>query len=176
MKRCSLLADSLISGEPLSDGDRAHLADCADCARLAAVPALVAATAIAPEPGPGFAARVTAGARERMASHRRQRVIAASLATMTAAVAAVVITQRDTPAARPQQLTTAPAATIDAAPAAINPSDPTTAADDEVSDDELRALVRNASLSHAMAPTANWDDIEAPLRNYRAVLARGGTP
>jgi hypothetical protein len=169
MSRCTLIATSLVSGEPLSDGDRDHLATCADCTRLAAVPGLVAATAVAPEPGLGFASRVTAGAHERLDRRRRHRVVSLSLATITAAATAVVVTQRD------GRHTTAPAEVAHreaAAGTTSNNPDP----DADLSDAELRELVRRTSFAHAMAPAADWDDIEAPLQHYRAVLARGETP
>ncbi len=168
MKRCTLVADSLVSGAPLSEGDRAHVATCADCAALTALPGMIAATALVPEPGLGFASRITAGARERLARRRRHRVVGLSLATAVAAGTAVAVTQRD-PAP-------APAVTEVAHrdPAGSDPTPPD--ADADLDDAELRDLVRRASFDQAMDSPVDWADLEAPLQHYRAVLARGGTP
>jgi hypothetical protein len=176
MKRCEQLADVIVSGEPMTDEQRAHLASCSDCASLAAMPRLVAATAVAPEPGPGFVARITANARERIDSRRRQRFVGFGLAAVAAA-GVVLLAARYTnggkvaPPKTDQSVAQRPAGSDGYA------EDPDTAPDgDNISDDELRELVSGDSLSRVLAPTADWDDIEAPLSNYRAVLRLGGQP
>lgn len=172
MKRCTKLADVIVSGDAMSDDDRAHLATCADCTGLAAMPRLVAATAVAPEPGPGFASRVTAHARERMASRRRQRVAGFGLATVCAAGAAFMIIRHDDDALRRAQ-PLAEASRPGASDGAAAAPDPTP---DGITDDELRELVGGGTLSEALAPSADWKDIEAPLSPYAAVLRLGGQP
>lgn len=173
MKRCSQLADAIVSGEPMTDADRAHLATCTDCAGLAALPRLVAATALAPEPGPGFVSRISANARERIASRRRQRFAGFGLAAVAAAGIAVLVVRHDGGSAAPDQPEVAQL------PAGSDgfPQDPDTAPDgDGISDDELRALIDGDSLSQVLTPSADWDDIESPLSRYRAVLRLGGQP
>lgn len=172
MKRCTQLAEAIVSGEPLSDDDRAHLTTCADCTRLAAMPRLVAATATAPEPGPGFSSRIVVGARERVAGRRRQRVIGFGLATAVAAGAAVMIVRHDDGGGRARAVATSerPAGGDTTGPLPDPPPG------DGITDDELRELVSGDSLSQAMTPSADWADIETPLTSYRAVLRLGGQP
>lgn len=174
MKRCSQLADAIVSGGPMTETERAHLAACTDCAGLAALPRLVAATATAPEPALGFVSRITANARERIASRRRQRFAGFGLAAVAAAGIAVLVVRHDggSGAARPEQ----PVAQLPAGSDGID-EDPDTAPDgDGISDDELRELIDGDSLSQVLTPSADWDDIESPLTKYRAVLRLGGQP
>jgi hypothetical protein len=175
MKRCTQIADSLVSGEPLSDGDRDHVETCADCQKLTAMTRLLDKVATATEAGPGFTSRMIAGARERLEARRRQRVVGFGLATAVAAAAAALIvmssrgdSHRDDKvqnAALPGSYTGNPP------PLAEDPG-----AGGEITDDELRELVGGASLSRALAPTANWDEIQSPVIRYRAVLQHGGEP
>jgi hypothetical protein len=175
MKRCTQIADSLVSGEPLSDGDRDHVATCAGCQKLTSTARLLTNVATATEAGPGFTSRMIAGARERLEARRRQRVVGFGLATCVAAAAAALIVMSSRGGDKPHDSTaqTEGNRAIGAAPG--NPP----LADDtggEITDDELRELVGGASMYRAIAPTANWADIESPLTNYRAVLRLGGEP
>jgi hypothetical protein len=173
MKRCTQIADSLVTGEPLSAGDRDHVATCADCAKLTSMARLLDKAATATEAGPGFTSRMIAGARERLEARRRQRFIGFGLATVVvAAAAALIITASRGGDSADRKRETA------ALPAGYNPQPPIddTGGDTEITDDELRDLVGGASMSRALAPSADWDDIESPVRNYRAVLRLGGEP
>jgi hypothetical protein len=175
MKRCTELAEALVEGEPLDENQRAHLAGCSDCAALAALPRLVATTAVAPEPGPGFSARVAANARERIASRRRQRVAGFGLAAVAAAGLAVVVVRHDGASApRPESVANVPP--LPGGSDGLAPDPDTAPSGDEISDDELRDLVAGDRLSDIMTPSASWDEIEQPLTSYRAVLRRGGQP
>lgn len=173
MKRCTHIADSLISGEPLSDGDRDHVASCADCQKLTSMARLLTNVATATEAGPGFTSRMIAGARERLESRRRQRFIGFGLGTVVAAAAAaLIITSTRGGVSHRDGVAEAPHAIGGAAE--MNP--PIDDTGEEITDDELRELVGGASLSRALTPSADWADIEAPLTNYRAVLRLGGAP
>ena len=173
MKRCEQLADAIVSGEPLDDEQRAHLASCTDCASLAAMPRRIAATALAPEPGPGFVSRVTARARERIDSRRRQRYAGFGLATVAAAGAVLLVAHVSDPGkvAPPKGVASLPGGSD-----RIDPNPDTAPDGDQISDDELRELVQGDSMSAAFTPTADWNDIESPISSYRAVLRAGGQP
>lgn len=174
MKRCTELAEALVEGESLDENQRAHLARCSDCAALAALPRLVATAAVAPEPGPGFSARVAANARERIASRRRQRVAGFGLAAIAAAGLAVVVVRHDG-ASAPRQESVAKLPQPSGSDSLL-PDPDTAPSGDEISDDELRDLVAGDSLSDVLTPSANWDEIEQPLSKYRALLRPGGQP
>jgi hypothetical protein len=173
MKRCTQIADSLVTGEPLSDGDRDHVATCADCQKLTSMARLLTNVATATEAGPGFTSRMIAGARERLESRRRQRFVGFGLATVVAAAAAALIVMsgrggvhRDDNHNRAFEIGSY---TGSSARPPIDDNTP-------ITDDELRELVDGASLSRALAPSADWNEIEAPIINYRAVLRLGGEP
>lgn len=173
MKRCTQLADSLVSGEPLSDGDRDHVATCADCQKLRSMASLLTRVGTATEAGPGFTSRMIAGARERLEARRRQRVVGFALGTcVVAAAAALIITSSGGGSDRDQDATTArqAAGSVGQPPIADDPGG------QPITDDELRELVRGASLSRAFTPSTDWAEIESPLVNYRAVLRLGGEP
>jgi hypothetical protein len=173
MKRCTQLADSLISGEPLSDDDRDHVATCAACQKLTAMTRLITRAATATEAGAGFTSRMIAGARERLEARRRQRFVGFGLgAAVAAAAAALIITSSRGGSDRGTQ---EHAANHVGGAAEMNPP---IGPDDgaPITDDELRELVGGASLSRALAPSTDWADIESPLTNYRAVLRLGGEP
>lgn len=175
MKRCTELAEALVEGDSLDDTQRAHLATCADCSSLAALPRLVATATLAPEPGPGFSARVAANARERIASRRRQRVLGFGLATVAAAGIALLVVRHDG-AGEPRRESPVAQRTLPFGSDGLA-EDPDTAPDgDSISDDELRELVSGDSLSDVMTPSTDWDALEQPLTPYRAVLRLGGQP
>ncbi|HUQ04513.1 MAG TPA: hypothetical protein VM261_18560 [Kofleriaceae bacterium] len=173
MKRCTQIADSLISGEPLSDGDRDHVATCAGCQKLTSTARLLTNVATATEAGPGFTSRMIAGARERLEARRRQRVVGFGLATCVAAAAAALIVMSSRADDKHQPDTTARNALPGAYTGNPPPADDT---GEEITDDELRELVDGAGMYRAITPTTNWADIESPLTNYRAVLRLGGEP
>jgi hypothetical protein len=174
MKRCTQIADSLISGEPLSDGDRDHVASCADCQKLTSTARLLTNVATATEAGPGFTSRMIAGARERLESRRRQRIVGFGLGTVVAAAAAALIIT-STRGGASHRDDNREAAKLTVGGADMQPPIADTG-NEEITDDELRELVGGASLTRALTPSADWADIEAPLTNYRAVLRLGGEP
>lgn len=176
---CDLVAEHLALGEPLgADGD-AHVAACPACARLVQMPRLVAAAVRPAELPPGFAARIQLGARAELAARRRHRVATMALAAASvAAVGTFAITRRtDAPsqgamdpwAARP------PIASRDpdreqARPAALQPEPRL----DHTPDALTARLVHLADVDDALAPSAPWTHIEAPLAPYRHLLDRQG--
>ena len=168
MTPCDQVAERLAVGDALGETLDAHVATCPACSRLLRVPGLVASTARATEPAPGFSVRVTAGARRRIAVRRRNRV------ALLAAAAAAVLLVGGTAALRPAE-PPLPAAFM--TPGEVTPLDRPVAespdADPTLTDDELaRALVRLADVDAALRPAANWTTIEAPLAPYRALLPR----
>jgi hypothetical protein len=162
--RCNLVAGAVASGAPLTDAERAHLTGCPDCAALVALPSNLARARRGAEPGPGFAARMTAGAHRRLAIRRRRRIALGAAAIAAAALLAVVGTRALGPTPRTALPTPAVATPISVEQRA-----------------RARELLELASFERAMAPAGPWRDLEAPLRVQRALLLRhrpssGGTP
>lgn len=158
MSPCDRIAETVVSGEALTADDRAHLDGCAACQRLTSLPGMLAASASAPAPRPGFSARMMVAGRQRLGQRRRRRIAGVSLALVAAAASAVMI-DRQLIRHADQPATLGASAVPDAA-----------ALDDEL----LQDL---ESLRHApMAPVARWDDIEAPVHRYYVLLRQGGSP
>lgn len=156
MSRCDSIAEALVMGEPLSADDQAHVDSCAACQRLTKLPALLAASASAEPPRPGFSARMMASARECIAQRQRRRFVGFTLALAAAGASAVVVDRRLV--REPSHVIVEPP---DGGRLEIEP--------------ELRLQLREfTSFDRAMAPVARWDDIEAPVHNYGALL--GGHP
>ncbi|MCE9578010.1 MAG: hypothetical protein K8W52_33065 [Deltaproteobacteria bacterium] len=174
---CDLVAEHLALGEPLgADGD-AHVAACLACARLVRMPGLVAAAARPAVVPPGFAARIQVGARAELAARRRNRVATMALAAASvAAVATFAITrQSDAPHAGAMDPWAArqPVASHDPGrelPAAPKPEPRL----DHTPDPLTARLVHVADIDDALAPSASWTRIEAPLAPYRHLLDRQG--
>ena len=158
MSRCSSVAEALVMGEPLSADDQGHVESCEACRRLTALPGLLAASAKGEPPRPGFSARMMVAARDRLAQRRRRRFATFTLAVAAAGASAVVVDRRlvrdraNTPAIDPQTRTT--------------PLDPDLR-------QELESL-QFSSFDRAMEPAVPWDEIEAPVRNYGALLRKRG--
>ena len=166
MSRCDVIAEALVMGEPLTADDQAHVDGCAACQGLTALPGLLAASASAAPPRPGFSARMMAAARERIGQRRRRRFATFTFALAAAAASAVAADRRfirhDQP---PRQ-------------AGDRADD---GADDDPAPDELpvSAALESAqidSYDRAMAPVAPWDDIEQSVRNDNALRRKGGHP
>jgi hypothetical protein len=134
--RCNLVAGAVASGAPLTDAERAHLTGCPDCAALVALPSNLARARRGAEPGPGFAARMTAGAHRRLAIRRRRRIALGAAAIAAAALLAVVGTRALGPTPR-TALPTPAVATPDLRRAARA---------------RARELLELASFERAMAP------------------------
>jgi hypothetical protein len=178
---CDLVAERLALGEPLgADGD-AHVAACPACARLVRLPAMVAATAREPEPGPGFSSRMQVGARAALGARRRARVASLTLATAAAVlVGGVIVTRGRHHDEQPSTM----ARYTDPQPLSLpgehhdsqnhehardHAPQPVTAA--PLDDDELAThLVRIADVDGALQPTRAWRRAEAPLAPYHQLL------
>ncbi len=157
---CDVVAERVALGEPLGDVAD-HGASCSRCRRLAALPAELGAMRQEADPGLGFAARMTAGAQQRIVVRRRRRVATAAVSAAAAATFLTFALTRD-----PQPSSeTQPAAEI---------KHPTP---DEQTDetDDLRALVRLADTDRSGRFSANWREIEKPLRPYRTLI-KGAKP
>ncbi len=157
MSRCDTITEALVMGEPLSAEDQAHVDDCDACRRLTALPMLLASTGRAEPPRPGFSARMMAVTRDRLAQRQRRRFAAFTLALAAAGVSAIAVDRRL------MRDTARPGAPPPPVVSAIAP--------------ELRQQLESLHVDDfdaAMAPVAPWDDIEAPVHNYRVVLRKGG--
>jgi hypothetical protein len=165
---CDSVLERLALGEPLAELAE-HVAACPRCARAVALPGLIARTHNQADAGLGFAARMTAGAQQRLASRRRQRV-AITLATSVAvaAAAALVLTR---PAADP--VVDRPALEVPA-PERDDHDDRDDRAGDPtpivIPDDELQQLVDLADTRRARQVSAPWGRIERPLAPYRKLV------
>ena len=159
MSRCDAIAEQLVMGDALSADDQAHVDGCAACRKLTALPGLLAATVSAEPPRPGFSARMMAAARERLGQRRRRRFATVTFALAAAGASAVAIDRRfiRDGVDRGSQ---------------IVPPEPQLAISPELRH-ELESLHVDR-VKRAMAPVAPWDDIEAPVRRYDALLRKGG--
>ena len=164
---CNLVAERVALGEPL-DELADHAASCARCRRVVALPAELGATHRDADPGIGFAARVTAGAQQRIAVRRRRRVAVGLAAAVAAgALGVFVVTREPAP-----QVAVTPAR--EPAPATEpKPHDP--GHEPGNLDDDVAALVHLANIDHARHLSADWKSIAKPLAPYRA-LVKGVTP
>jgi hypothetical protein len=160
---CDLVAERLALGDSLAELD-AHAATCERCKRLLALPASLAKTAHAADPGIGFSSRVTAGAQHRITVRRHRRIALASAMSVAAAALMVLVATRH--AEEPGVAFAMPS--LDKyKPAVMPPHDPWRPR--EV-DPDVRALVDLADVDQDLHFTANWGRIEKPLRPYKAVL------
>ena len=159
---CDVVAERVALGEPLGDA-AAHAASCARCTALAALPVELARGGRV-EPGAGFTARMTIGARRRLVVRKRRRVATGTLAAIAAAVLGVFAATRSP-------------GTPDAPAVATHPTSPTPPAPsgEPAAPDEIRELVRIADVDHSRHLSAHWARIEAPLAPYRAFV-KGVTP
>jgi hypothetical protein len=158
-KPCEVVAERVALGESI--GELAdHAAQCARCRRLAALPSELGAMRQEADPGLGFAARMTAGAQQRIIVRRRRRVATAAIAAAAAASLLTFALTRE-----PAQTSPQPAAELKQ-PVPDNDADET---------DDVRALVQLADTDRAGRASANWGAIEKPLKPYRS-LVQGVTP
>lgn len=165
---CDVVAERVALGEPL--GDMAdHAASCPRCRQLAALPTEIGVVHGEADPGIGFTARMTAGAQHRFSVRRRRR-IAAGLATAVAATTlGVFIVTREPAKAKEVATQERNPPTLPAQDS--NRNDPWNPDQEQASDDDdLASLVYFADTDRAAAYTANWKEIAAPLRPYRAVV------
>ena len=161
MSRCDGIAEALVMGDPLTADDQTHVDGCTACQGLTALPGLLAASASAAPPRPGFSARMMAAARERIGQRRRRRFATFTFALAAAAASAVAVDRRFIRHhEQPRQ-----AGGSDRLPTP-----------DELPVPAALESAQIDSYDHAMAPVAPWDDIEQSVRNDNALRRKGGHP
>ena len=171
MTPCEAVVERLALGEPRDAELDAHVATCPACARLVQVPNLVAATASAREPAPGFSARMTVGARHRIAVRRRNRIATMALAAAGVLIAGGAIATRE-PEHSLQGAMTGLAELEPLEPSRTTERQTPAPTPDSIPDDDLAAAIgRLANLDASLAPSADWGRIEAPLTPYRDLLS-----
>ena len=144
---CDVVAERVALGESLGDAAE-HATSCARCRRLAALPAELGATHREIDPGIGFAARMTAGAQQRVTVRRRRRIAAGLAATVAATTLGVFVLTREPDGAAKR---VAPATEI-------KQDDPREPNNTDI-DDDLKALVRMADTDRSSRVSANWREI-----------------
>jgi hypothetical protein len=168
MTPCEVTIERLALGEPLGEAE-AHVATCPACSRLVALPRLVAASAHAAEPRPGFAIRSAVGARSKLAARRRNRIGGTIVAAAAAVAIGVVAFRAPTaPFHNTVGMRTAPA-----------PLAPVQANDERLgeislTDEQIGAeLIRIADFDRAVAPSRHWRAAQAPVSGYRLIVQQG---
>jgi hypothetical protein len=170
--RCDAVVERVALGEPLGELAE-HVASCERCRRLAALPAELGATGHAPDPGLGFAARMTAGAQHRLVVHRRRRIAAGVASAFAAAAVGVVLLAR--PPSAPPPLAEAPTAQELDTPA-LDPTQPDPwQSREHAVDDDVRSLVQLADTHRSRKLSASWRRIQAPVQPYQRLL-QGDVP
>lgn len=167
MSHCDSIAERVALGEPLAELAE-HAATCARCQRVIEMPARLGATHHEVDPGLGFAARITAGAQQRIAVRRRRRLAAGLAATVAAGMVGVFAITREPPTPAPAPVAVAPVVDDDTArdlePPAV-----------ELEDAELAGLVRLADTKRSRRLSAHWARIQRPLAPYKQ-LVKGEAP
>lgn len=155
---CETVAERIALGEPLGDV-ATHATTCVRCKLVVGMPEKLGATRHEVDPGLGFAARMTIGARQQIQTRRRRRVAAVMGTSVAAALVAVLfITRSSDP--RPPQPATKDQPTQE--PVAVQA--------------ELAALVDLADVERSAHLSANWRHIQKPLSPYRKLLQGVVTP
>jgi len=158
---CETVAERIALGEPLGEV-AAHATTCARCKLVVAMPDKLGATHHEVDPGLGFSARMTIGARQQLQTRRRRRVAAVMGSSVAAALVAVLfITRSAGPADQPT-------------PALKD--QPTIPVAERATDAELGALVDLADVERSARLSANWRQIKKPLSPYRKLLQGVITP
>ena len=169
---CDIVAERIALGEPLGDAAE-HAATCPRCRRLSALPTELGATHRESDPGIGFAARMTAGAQQRITVRHRRRVAATALAVVAATTLGVVFLTRQ-PAEEPVAVTT-PAHHDDKVATDTQKQHETPDKPDQKVDEDVRYLVHLARTDRAAHASAKWRRIEKSLAPYKH-LVKGMTP
>jgi hypothetical protein len=167
MTPCDEVTERLALGEPLGDVED-HVATCPACSRLVGLPRLVAASAHAAEPNPGFVIRSTAGARTLLVRRRRNRIIGNGVAA--AAVLALAVWAVRSPIGGVKQNPLLPQASMPSHnPEPINTPNPTllTPVTNDVIGTELKTI---SNFDRVMAPSRQWNAAQRPLSRYRIVV------
>ncbi len=155
---CDLVAERIALGDALGELQE-HVASCDRCQRLVDLPARLGATRTPIDPGLGFAARMTAGAQNRLVVRRRRRIAAGVIATMAAGVVGVFLFTR-TPAA-------------DEHMAALELPTPLEEVEQPqpLPDADLAALIRFSDTKRSRRLGAHWARIARPLAPYKNLVA-----
>ncbi len=159
MTTCDLVAERVALAEPLAELE-AHAATCPACARLVQLPGQLGSVHREVDPGLGFAARMSVGARHRLAVRRRRRIAGVVSAAVVAASAVALLATRVRDDDVPHN---------EVATSSNRQPDPV--ADQET----LGTLVRFADTGRSRRLSAPWHEIQRPLRPYRKLL-RGVKP
>ena len=164
---CDTVTERVALGEPLGEL-RDHAATCTRCKRVLAMPSRIAAAAERPDPGLGFAARMTIGAQNKLVIRRRRRVVATAGASVAAAaLAAFVLTRSSTPT-DPEKSN--PAVELPNPQPVVDVERPIS-----VEEEELVQLVNLADTKRAARESARWGRIRKPLQPY-IQLVKGVEP
>ncbi len=168
---CESVTERIALSEPLNEL-RDHVATCSRCERTVAMPSRIAAATERPDPGLGFAARMTIGAQHKLVGRRRQRIAATAGASVAAAAFAVFALTRSTtpepePENKPALETKLPAPVADRNDKLEKPV--------LVDNPELVQLVNLSDTKRASRESARWSRIRKPLRPY-IQLVKGVTP
>ena len=169
---CDLVAQCVAFGEPLG-ALAEHVATCERCQRMVAMPGLLARTRQEVDPGMGFSARMTVGAKHRVMVRHRRRVATALGGTVVAAGFAVYVLTR-TPTEEVASKAPVPIENKQATGTQNNNEAPV--AGDY--DPDVATLVHYANTDRNRRLSAKWTRIEKPLAPYRKLLEgiEGATP
>lgn len=159
---CESVAERIALGEPLGDAAE-HATTCARCQLVVGMPEKLGATRHEVDPGLGFSARMTIGARQQLQTRRRRRVAAVMGTSVAAALVAVLFITRSTTPGQPQ-------------PATQDPPRKQEPVAETATEAELEALVDLADVERSAHLSANWRQIKKPLSPYRKLLQGVVTP
>jgi len=168
MTPCDEVTERLALGEPLGDVED-HVATCPACSRLVGLPRLVAASAHAAEPNPGFVIRSTAGARTLLVRRRRNRIIGNGIAAAAVLALAVWAVKSPIGGTTKQQQLLPGMTQLPHNPEPMNVPSPTllTPVTDDVIGTELKTI---SNFDRVMAPSRQWNKAQTPLSRYRIVV------
>lgn len=158
---CEIVAERVALGQSLGEHED-HAGRCERCTLVVGMPARLGATRHEVDPGLGFAARMTIGAQQRIATRRRRRVAAVMGSTVAAGLVAVLFITRGAGSADQPKPTTE------------DPRREPVA--ERATEAELRALVDLADVDRSAHLSANWRQIKKPLSPYRKLLQGVVTP
>lgn len=166
---CESVTERVALGEPLGEL-RDHAASCERCRHTLAMPGRIAAAAERPDPGLGFAARMTIGAQHKLVVRRRRRIVTTAGASVAAAALVAFVLTRSPAVTDPEpnkaaietkQKKTEPVAKVDDA--------------ELVGDEDIINLVNLADTRRAARASAPWGRIRKPLAPY-VQLVKGVAP
>ncbi len=161
---CESVTERIALGEPLGEL-RDHVATCSRCERTLTMPGRIAAATERPDPGLGFAARMTIGAQNKLVVRRRRRIVGTVGASVAAAAVAAFVLTRPAASTEPDKKNVAvenPNPRVDDPPVAAG-------------DDDLQYLVNLSDTKRASRASAPWGRIRKPLKPY-VQLVKGVSP